>query len=49
MKKTLWTIFKVVTFGFGILYYIGLVGLIIDELKSKSEPSVQPIMFMNRK
>lgn len=48
MKKTLWTIFKVVTFGFGILFYVGEIATVYEQIR-KPEPIVQPIMFMNQK
>ena len=48
MKKTLWTIFKVVTFGFGMLFYVGEIATVYEHIR-KPEPIVQPIMFMNRK
>lgn len=48
MKKTLWTIFKMVTFGIGILFYIGLATDFVKSFK-KPEPIARPIMFMNQK
>lgn len=48
MKKTLWTIFKVVTFGIGMLFYVGEIATVYEHIR-KPEPIVQPIMFMNRK
>ena len=48
MMKTLWKIFKVVTFGFGMLFYVGEIATVYEHIR-KPEPIVQPIMFMNRK
>jgi len=37
MKKTLWTIFKTVTFGLGILVYVGQIATVYEHIR-KPEP-----------
>lgn len=46
--KTLWKIFKVVTFGFGILFEVGEIATVYEHIR-KPEPIVRPMMFMKRK
>ena len=48
MMKTLWKIFKVTTFIFGLLFYASGISLIYEEFFKKPEPIVRPIMYMNR-